>query len=144
MKLYKWFYWTSNPQFRKKSQSVPGARSSLVPPCKISLGGPEWWYALLAYVVVNLTTIRSWPQWPLLLCRRYPSLTNAQLGVYVDFIYLIELEYNAQLGVYVDFIPLNLNIMAGWERNFYHKKLFHISNSELSIYLEGNSITWAC
>ena len=111
MKLYKWFYWTSNPQFRKKSQSVPGARSSLVPPCKISLGGPEWWYALLAYVVVNLTTIRSWPQWPLLLCRRYPSLTNAQLGVYVDFIYPIEIEYNAQLGVYVDFIPLNLNIM---------------------------------
>ena len=37
MKVYQWFYWTSHPQFWGKS---PGFQSSLVPPCKISLGDP--------------------------------------------------------------------------------------------------------
>jgi len=26
MKIYQWFYWTSNPQFWEKSQPVPGSQ----------------------------------------------------------------------------------------------------------------------
>jgi len=37
MKVYQWFYWTSNPQFWGKS---PRSQSSLVPSCIISLGDP--------------------------------------------------------------------------------------------------------
>ena len=39
--LFVFFYiFNSNPQFVEKLQPVPGAQSSLVPPCKTSLGGP--------------------------------------------------------------------------------------------------------
>ena len=40
MKVYQWFYWTSNPQYWEKFQPVTGPQSSIVPPCKIYLGGP--------------------------------------------------------------------------------------------------------
>jgi hypothetical protein len=42
-----WFFhyffciFNSNPQFWEKFQSVLGPQSSIVPPCKISLGGPS-------------------------------------------------------------------------------------------------------
>ena len=39
MTVYQLFHWTSNPRFWEKSQLVPGPKSSVVPPCKISLGG---------------------------------------------------------------------------------------------------------
>ena len=41
MKMYQWFYWTSNPLFERNLNLSRGSQNSLVPPCKISLGGPE-------------------------------------------------------------------------------------------------------
>jgi hypothetical protein len=38
MKVYQWFYWTSNPQFWEKSQRDPLVPKHSCPPCKISLG----------------------------------------------------------------------------------------------------------
>ena len=44
MKVYQWFYWTSNPQFWEKSQSVHWPQSrALVLPCKISLEALSTW-----------------------------------------------------------------------------------------------------
>ena len=30
MKVYKWFYWTTNPEFREKSQHVTGAPKAVL------------------------------------------------------------------------------------------------------------------
>ena len=40
MKVYQWFYWTSNPQFWERSHPVLGTPKQSCPPCKISLEGP--------------------------------------------------------------------------------------------------------
>ena len=54
MKVYQWFYWTSDLQFWEKSQPVPGHQSSLVLPCIISLGGPGIDYIGICAVLLYL------------------------------------------------------------------------------------------
>ena len=51
LKVYQWFYWTSNPQFWEKSQPAPGPQNRLVPPFKISLGGPVRMYVSMCRYV---------------------------------------------------------------------------------------------